>query len=93
MEQIKILKKLMKIAKTSPKTFMPAILKEFKKNFYLKKTTPNGKENLELCEKNIKEQLITNLVGKVTVNPQFLEISSLPIKLVGLIKNSLRKHH
>ena len=32
-EQIKILKKLTKIAKTSPKTFMPAILKEFKKSF------------------------------------------------------------
>ena len=32
-------------------------------------------ENLETCEKIIKEQLVLNLVGKDTLNPQFREIS------------------
>ena len=33
-------------------------------------------ENLEICDKIIKEQLIPNLSGKDTLNPQFREISS-----------------
>ena len=41
-------------------------------------------ENLEICEKIIKEQLIPNLVGKDILNPQFREISSLPLKMGGL---------
>ena len=41
-------------------------------------------ENLEVCEKIIKEQLIPNLIGKDTLNPQFREISSLLLKLGGL---------
>ena len=41
-------------------------------------------ENLETCEKIIKEQLIPNLIGKDTLNPQFREISSLPLKMGGL---------
>ena len=41
-------------------------------------------ENLEICEKLIKEQLLPNLVGKDYLNPQFCEISSLPLKLGGL---------
>ena len=39
-------------------------------------------ENLESCEKIIKEQLIPNLVG--SVRTQFREISSLPLKMGGL---------
>ena len=41
-------------------------------------------ENLELCEKIIKEQLISNLVGEDTIIPQFREISSSPLKRGGL---------
>ena len=43
-------------------------------------------ENLEICEKVIKEQLTPNLVvdGEDTSNPQFREISSLPLKNGGL---------
>ena len=41
-------------------------------------------ENLEICQKIIKEQLIPNLVGKDTLKPQFREISSLPHKMGGL---------
>ena len=35
-------------------------------------------------KKNIKEQLLPNKVGKDTLNPQFREISSLPLKMGGL---------
>ena len=38
-------------------------------------------EKLEICEKIIKEQLIPNLV---TLNPEFRELSSLPLKMGGL---------
>ena len=41
-------------------------------------------ENLEISENMIKEQLLPNLVGKDTLNPQFREISSLPLKMGGL---------
>ena len=41
-------------------------------------------ENFEICENIIKEQLLPNLVGKDTLNPQFREISSLPLKMGGL---------
>ena len=41
-------------------------------------------ENLEICENFIKEPLLPNLVGKDTLNPQFREISSLPLKMGGL---------
>ena len=34
-------------------------------------------ENLEICKKIIREQLIPNLVGKDKLNPQFREITSL----------------
>ena len=40
-------------------------------------------KNLEICENNIKEQLLPNLVGKDTLNPQFREISYLPLKMGG----------
>ena len=41
-------------------------------------------ENLEICENIIKEQLLPNLVRKDTLNPQFREISSLPLKMGAL---------
>ena len=41
-------------------------------------------ENLEICEKIIKEQCMPNLVGKDTLNPQFRKISSVPLKKGGL---------
>ena len=41
-------------------------------------------KNLETCEKIIKEQLIPNQVSNDTLNPQFREISSLPLEKGGL---------
>ena len=41
-------------------------------------------ENLETCEKVIKEQLMPNLVGKDTLKPHFREIFSLPPKGAAL---------
>ena len=41
-------------------------------------------ENLEICDKIIKEQLLSNLVGKDTLNPQFREISSLSLTMGDL---------
>ena len=35
-------------------------------------------------EKNIKEKLIPNIVSKDRLNPQFCDLSSLPLKLGGL---------
>ena len=49
-------------------------------------------ENLEICEKIIKEQLKPNLVGKNTLNSQFCEISSLPLKMGGLNIMLLSNH-
>ena len=78
-EQIKILKKLTKIAKNSPQNVHACYTKGV-----LATTRPNTMENLEVCEKIIKEQLISNLIGKDTLKPQFREISSLPLKMAGL---------
>ena len=60
-------------------------------------------ENIEINEKTIKEQLIPNIVGKDTFNPQFREISSLTLNMGAVtsschlimkaIYNGLRKHH
>ena len=41
-------------------------------------------ENLEICVMIIKEQLIPNLIDKDTLNTQFRDISSLPLKMGGL---------
>ena len=49
-------------------------------------------ENLEICEIIIKEQLLPNLVGKDTLNPQFREISFLPLKMGGLNIKLLSDH-
>ena len=84
-EQIKILKKLTKIAKTSPQNVYACYTKGVQEKLsFPARTTPNTMENLEICESIIKEQLLPNLVGKDTLNPQFREISSLPLKMVGL---------
>ena len=65
--------------------FMPAILKEIKKKLsFLVTTTPNTMENLKMCENIINEHLLPNVVGKDTLNPQFREIVSLPLKMGGL---------
>ena len=79
-KQIKILKKLTKIAKTSPQNVNGCYTKGVQEKLsFLARTTPNTMENLEICENIIKEQLLPNLVGKDTLNPQFREISSLPL--------------
>ena len=84
-EQIKILKKLTKIAKTSPQNVYACYTKGVQEKLsFFARTTPNTMENLEICENIIKEQLLPNLVGKDTLNPQFREISSLPLKMGGL---------
>ena len=70
---------------------MPAILKEFKKSFQEKlrssrkaQDNENTMENLEMCESFIKEQLLPNVASKDTLNPQFREIYSLPLKMGGV---------
>ena len=79
------MEKLKKIAKTSPQNVYACYTKVVQEKLsFLAKTTPNTMENLELCENIIKEQLLPNLVGKDTLNPQFREISSLPFKMGGL---------
>ena len=88
-EQTKILQiqkpKLTKIVKTSHLNDYACYSKRAPgKLLFLTSTTPNSTENIELCEKIIKEQLIHNLVCKETLNPQFREISSLPLKMGGL---------
>ena len=70
-EQIKILKKLTKIAKTSPQNVYACYTKGVQEKFsFLARTKPNTMENLEISENIIKEQ--------------FREISSLPLKMGGL---------
>ena len=84
-EQIKFLKKLTKIAKISPQNVYLCYTKSVQEKLsFLARTTPNTMENLEICEKIIKEQLLPNLVGKDTLNSQFREISSLPLTMGGL---------
>ena len=79
------MKKLTKIAKTSPQNVYACYTKGVQEKLsFLARTTPNTMENLEIFENIIKEQLLPNLVGKDTLNPQFREISSLPLKMGGL---------
>ena len=83
-EQIKILKKLPKISKTSLQNVYACYTKGVQEKLsFLARTTPNNMENLEICGNIIKEQLLPNLVGKDLLNPQFREISSLPLKMGG----------
>ena len=85
MSKTKFLKKLMKIAKNSPQNVYACYTKgvQEKLSFHTR-TTPHTMENLEICEKIIKEQLIPNLIGKDILNAQFREVSSLPLKIGGL---------
>ena len=85
-EQFKISKKKpTKIAKTSPQNVYACYTKGVQEKLsFLARTAPNTMENLETCKNIIKEQLLPNLVGKDTLNPQFREISSLPLKMGGL---------
>ena len=84
-EQIKILKKLTQIAKTSPQNVYACYTKEVQEKLsILTRTTFYTTENLEICEKIMKEQLIPNLIGKDTLNPQFREMSSLALSMGGL---------
>ena len=79
------MKKSTKIAKTSPQNIYACYTKRVQEKLsFPTRTTPNTLENLEVCTKIIKEQLIPNLIGKNTLNPQFREISSLPFKMGGL---------
>ena len=75
----------MKNAKTSPQNVYACYTKgvQEKLSFHIR-TTPHTMENLEICEKIIKEQLLPNLIGKDILNAQFREISSLPLKIGGL---------
>ena len=58
-EQIKILKKVTKIAKTSPQNVYACHTKGVQEKLYfIARTTPNTMENLEICENIIKEQLL-----------------------------------
>ena len=93
-EQNKILKKLTKIAKTFPQNAYACYTKGVQEKLsFLARTTPNTMENLEICENFIKEQLLPNLVGKDTLNPQFREISSLTLKMGGLNNIKLPSDH
>ena len=84
-EQVKFLNKLTEAAKNLPRNIYACYTKGVReKHSFLVRTTLNLMENLELCEKIIKEQLISNLVGKDTFIPQFREISSSPLKMGGL---------
>ena len=58
-EQIKILKKLTKIAKTSPQNVHACYTKGVQEYLsFLNRTTPNTMENSKICENIIKEQLL-----------------------------------
>ena len=79
------MKKLTKIAKTSPQKVYACYAKGVQEKLsFLARTTPSTMINLEICENIIKEQLLPNLVGKDTLNSQFREISSLTFKMGGL---------
>ena len=59
-EQIKILKKLTKIAKTSPQNVYACHNKGVQEKLsFFARTTPNTMENLEICENIIKETIVT----------------------------------
>ena len=77
------MEKLTKIAKTSTQNVWACYSKGVQEKFsFLASSTPNTMENLEVCEKIIKEQLMPNLIGKDTLKPQFP--TSLLLKMGGL---------
>ena len=84
-EQIKILKKLTKIAETSPQNVYACYTKGVQEKLsFLARTTPNTMENLEICESIIKEQLLPNLVGKDTLTPNSVRYLPYPLKWADL---------
>ena len=80
-KQIEILRKLTKTAKTSLQKTYACYNREVQEKFsILTREMTDAMDNFKTCEKIIKEQLIPNLVGKDTLNPQFREISFFPLK-------------
>ena len=78
----KILKKLDKIAKTSPQNVYSSLTKGVQEKLsFLARTTA---ENMQACEKIFQENLIPNLIGKDNISHQFRDIASLPLKIGGL---------
>ena len=70
-EHNKILKKLGKIAKTSPQNVYSCYTKKVQgKLSFLARTTPNTTENMQACEKILQENLIPNLIGKDNISHQ-----------------------
>ena len=81
----KILKKLGKIAKTSPQNVYSCYTKGLQENLsFLARTNPIITENMYACEKMLQENHFPNLIGKDNISHQFRDIASLPLKLGGL---------
>ena len=84
-EHKKILKKLGKIAKTSPQNVYSCYNKGIQEQLsFLAKTTPNTTEKMQACEKILQENFIPILIGKDNISHQFRDIASLPLKKDGL---------
>ena len=84
-EHNKLLKKLDKIAKTSPQNVYSSCTKGVQEILsFLARTTFNTTENIQACEKILQENLIPNLIGKINISHQFTDIASLPLKIGGL---------
>ena len=84
-EHNKILKKLDKIAKTSPQNVYSSYTKGVQEKLsFLARTIFNTTENMQACEKVLQENLIPNLFGKDNISHQFRDIASLPLKIGGL---------
>ena len=84
-EHNKILKKLGKIAKTSPQNVYSCYTKKVpEKLSFLARTTPNTTKNMQACEKILQENLIPNLIGKDNISHQLRDIASLPLKMGDL---------
>ena len=65
----KILKKLGKIAKTSPQNVYSCYTKEVQEKLsFLARTTPNTTKNMQACGKILQEILIPNLIGKDNIS-------------------------
>ena len=71
------LKKLGKIAKTSPQNVYSCYIKGAQeKLMFLARSTPNTTENMQACEKILQENLTPNLFGKDNISHQFRDIAS-----------------
>ena len=84
-EHNKILKKLCKIAKTSPQNVQSSYTKGVQEKLsFLARTAPNTTENMQACEKILQENLIPSLIGKDNISQQLRDIVCLPLKMGGL---------